>query len=497
MKRVILTMGSIFFILNAFRTDAQPVIDSTTLPLPNLRMTYFVDTVVSPSILTGGGPNQTWNFLTVLQADFVDTTIYLHPDSTSFANEPFAQAALYALNDLGIYTYLQRISSNSGPEAYDVTTGIAGNNPLIGSFVASATDGDTLLMAPLTYNTTFFDDGIYEFSTTFSGLPVDVTITVTHYDTADGYGTLILPNLSVNNVLRVSRRIKIITEATNSLFGQVFYQEDSIHAIYFIADISGFRFPVLTISHDLVSDTISARFINFTLTADFTASPTAALVGQTITFTNLTQNADTYLWDFGDGNTSTLENPTHTYSAPGTYTVQLIATNSTFNASDTMTKIDYITVYDSVNADFSYTVQNMTVTFQNQSTGADSYMWDFGDGNTSTDIDPVHVYANAGQYIVKLVATNPVHSDSVSKEVKVGIVNVELPENEPIIRIENNRLIVYVGQPSDLEIFTADGKIVYKAETDFATIDLSTFQTPILIIKVDGEAFKIPIGSVR
>ncbi len=498
MKKVIITISSMFIILNTLRTEAQPVLDSTTLPLPNLKMTYYVDTFVADqTILSGTGPNQTWNFSTILQPDYIDTTIYLHPDSTPFATEPFAQAALYALQDLGIYTYLQRISSTTGPEAYDVTTGIAGNNPLIGSFSAPATDGDTLLIAPLTYNTTFFDDGIYEFSTTVFGAPADVTITVTHYDTVNGYGTLVLPNLTVNNVLRVSRRIKIITVATNSLLGQVFSQEDSLHAIYFIADISGFRFPILTISHDLVSDTISARFINFTLTADFTASPTTALVGQTITFTNLTQNADTYLWDFGDGNTSTAENPTYAYSTPGTYTVELVATNSTFGISDTAIKTNYITIYDSVNADFSYTIQNMTVTFTNQSTGADSYLWDFGDGNTSVDIDPVHVYANPGEYTVKLVASNPAHSDSISKVVKVGVVNVEKPANEPVIKLINSTLMISIENSAVIEIISADGKLIYRIESKFAIVDVSDIGTSILFVKVNGQAFKIPIRKIR
>ncbi|NPA34009.1 MAG: PKD domain-containing protein [Chlorobi bacterium] len=491
-------LGSLILLITTSKTFSQPVIDSTTLPLPNLKMTYFVDTVVNdPTILSGTGPNQTWNFSTILHPDLVDTTVYLHPGSTPFATEPFAQSALYALQDLGIYTYIQRISSTTGPEAYDVTTGIAGNNPLIGSFSAPATDGDTLLMAPLTYNTTFFDDGIYEFSTTFSGLPVDVTITVTHYDTANGYGTLILPNNFVlSNILRISRRLKISTEVTSS-FGPLLTQEDSLHVIYFIAEISGFRFPILTVSHNLVSDTISARFINFTLTADFIASPTAALVGQTINFTNLSQNADSFIWDLGDGNTSTATNPTHVYTSPGTYTVQLIAINTVFNVRDTAVKTDYITIYDSVKADFSFTVQNMTVTFLNQSTGADSYLWDFGDGNTSVDVDPVHVYAQPGQYIVKLVASNPVDADSVSKEVKVGIVNVEQPADKPAIRFNGSSLTIALNEPALIEVITADGKTLYSAETTLVTIDLSTIETSFLFIKVDGEAFKIPIGTMR
>jgi len=59
--------------------------------------------------------------------------------------------------------------------------------------------------------------------------------------------------------------------------------------------------------------------------AQFTASKTAALVGEEISFTNSTINGSTYLWDFGDASTSTDQNPKHTYAKIGTFTVKLIA----------------------------------------------------------------------------------------------------------------------------------------------------------------------------
>jgi PKD repeat protein len=57
-------------------------------------------------------------------------------------------------------------------------------------------------------------------------------------------------------------------------------------------------------------------------------------------------------------------------------------------------------------ADFIYTIDVLTVTFENLTTGADSYAWDFGDGNTSAEKDPVHIYTDGGTYTVSLVATN-------------------------------------------------------------------------------------------
>jgi PKD repeat protein len=81
--------------------------------------------------------------------------------------------------------------------------------------------------------------------------------------------------------------------------------------------------------------------------ADFEADTTEACVSLTVQFTDLSANDPTsWEWDFGDGNTSTEEHPQHTYSSPGTYTVELTATNS--YGSDTHSITDYITVYDEI-----------------------------------------------------------------------------------------------------------------------------------------------------
>ena len=69
---------------------------------------------------------------------------------------------------------------------------------------------------------------------------------------------------------------------------------------------------------------------------------------------------------------------------------------------------------DPPTADFIYDIDVLTVTFDNLSSGADSYEWDFGDGNTSTEENPVHTYTDGGDYTVSLKATNEGGSDSFS-----------------------------------------------------------------------------------
>ena len=73
-------------------------------------------------------------------------------------------------------------------------------------------------------------------------------------------------------------------------------------------------------------------------------------------------------------------------------------------------------------ADFSFSVTGLTVQFLNQSTGTPplSYFWDFGDGATSTEANPTHVYGTAGDYVVILTATNSLGTDTLARSVTVA-----------------------------------------------------------------------------
>lgn len=152
--------------------------------------------------------------------------------------------------------------------------------------------------------------------------------------------------------------------------------------------------------------------------ADFKTDGTQFCENAPVEFDNQSLYGDSYLWDFGDGNTSTDPNPTHTYTAAGTYTVSLIATNDC--GDDTETKVDYIVVVGTPVADF--TVDNRSictgseVTFTDNSYYALTWNWDFGDGATSTEQNPTHVYSTAGTYTVRLTISNPCGTDTETKE---------------------------------------------------------------------------------
>jgi PKD repeat protein len=147
-------------------------------------------------------------------------------------------------------------------------------------------------------------------------------------------------------------------------------------------------------------------------TAGFSATPTSGRAPLQVSFSDASTGAPTsWTWDFGDGSTSTAQNPTHTYATQGSYTVSLTASNP--QGASTETKAGYVVVDapPAPVADFTATPRSGTaplqVTFSDASTNSPtSWAWDFGDGSTSTEQNPTHTYGTPGSYDVTLTATN-------------------------------------------------------------------------------------------
>jgi gliding motility-associated-like protein len=131
-----------------------------------------------------------------------------------------------------------------------------------------------------------------------------------------------------------------------------------------------------------------------------------------VTFTNTSTGGQTFLWEFGDGQTSTDNSltVTHTYTSAQTFRVRLIAYNpNTCNKSDT-TAYFPIVIFDKPKARFDWSpnppIINKPTRFNNQSIGATRYLWDFGDGETSTEVNPVHQYNETKTFTAILYAYN-------------------------------------------------------------------------------------------
>ncbi len=161
----------------------------------------------------------------------------------------------------------------------------------------------------------------------------------------------------------------------------------------------------------------------------FDADQTILCSADSVHFQNNTEFADTYYWQFDGGspNVSSFPEPTVFYQSPGTYGVVLIA--SSIGGTDTLYFPNYITIGETPVADFSATEQTIyqplaIATFVNNSTSADSYLWDFGDGTTSTDQTPYHIYQDTGYYTVTLIAYNTVcGNDTLVKSNFIHVMN--------------------------------------------------------------------------
>ena len=195
-------------------------------------------------------------------------------------------------------------------------------------------------------------------------------------------------------------------------------------------------FPVsLTVSNGTISDSRTIQ-VNVTgvvgPTAQFAGAPQTPIVNQAVQFTDLstpgTGTISSWMWDFGDGSTSTLQNPSHMYSMASAFSVYLVVT--TQFGSDDEVKLNYINVQPAPpTADFTANDTNpmpgQSVTFTDLSIPGSSpitsWLWNFGDGGSSTMQNPSHVYTASGIYTttsfytVSLAVTTAVGMDTETK----------------------------------------------------------------------------------
>ncbi len=189
--------------------------------------------------------------------------------------------------------------------------------------------------------------------------------------------------------------------------------------------------------------------------AAFSGLPTSGPPPLNVTFNDLSADSvNTWLWDFGDGGTSGLQNPTHQYANTGTYTVSLTVTGP--GGDDVEIKPDYITVSSLPPplADFSGNPLSglfpLLVNFTDLTVGdVTQWKWYFGDGATAATQNPAHTYPNSGNYTVSLKSTGPGGSDSIAK-VNYITVLVGLEElNTETLKVYPNPCTEYLMISSD------------------------------------------------
>jgi len=190
----------------------------------------------------------------------------------------------------------------------------------------------------------------------------------------------------------------------------------SIIVMSFLLVMVSITFLISSCKKDDPQPAKPAPVANFTFTGDSNPAPCE------VSFTNSSTNATSYSWEFGDGATSIEQNPKHTYTAGGTFSVKLTATGQGVFNSTTKN----VTIQNSIPApvaNFTFTGDNKPapceVSFTNTSTDATSFNWEFGDGATSIEQNPKHTYSTGGTFNVKLTATGVSGNNSITKGVTI------------------------------------------------------------------------------
>ncbi|GAB3333320.1 hypothetical protein GCM10027429_13770 [Marivirga atlantica] len=158
------------------------------------------------------------------------------------------------------------------------------------------------------------------------------------------------------------------------------------------------------------------------LISDFNYSVNQNCLPVTVQFENKSVNGESFFWDFGNGDTSTEENPLYTFTDFPQKPVKLITTNA--NGCKTSTEKEIEGVFGAqFTADETLLCSPAKISFTSESEDAVEWLWNFGDGNSSSDENPSHIYQQAGSFDVSLIVTNAEGcSDTLSK---VDFINVQ------------------------------------------------------------------------
>ncbi len=161
--------------------------------------------------------------------------------------------------------------------------------------------------------------------------------------------------------------------------------------------------------------------------ASFIISDSTVDVGQTVSFANNSTFAESYLWDFGDGTSSTDQSPTHAYQTDGLFTITLKAFSGNGHKMDqslAFVNVSLLPVAVPPVADFSWLPAMVyvgeSIHFTDLSTNSpNSWTWNFDDGTNATAKNPDHTFTTIGSYDVELTATNDDGAGSVMHTINV------------------------------------------------------------------------------
>ena len=257
--------------------------------------------------------------------------------------------------------------------------------------------------------------------------------------------------------------------------------------------------------------------ITYALEAIFTANPKQGCMPLDVQFTNLSKGTS-FRWDFGDGQTSTQENPKHQFARPGVYNVWLHITDSvSCNLIDSVSTAIHVVSFSE--PDFTFETEPCTynIQFKNLSEDALSYLWLFDDGFRSVDKNPKRDFVKPGLYDVALI-TNPGSecADTLIKQILISdssnafleIPNVFTPGNDAVNNCYRINGLEFCDEVK-VEIFNRWAQKVYESEStnfcwdgnakDGVPLPASTYYVIVNVKRFNGEQseFKGTLALIR
>ncbi|MEM7371330.1 MAG: PKD domain-containing protein [Bacteroidota bacterium] len=407
---------------------ANQLWDFSNLSAATQRTERFVDpnnagyrlTFISNCILGGGGIfacPQEWS------------------DLTDLARTDFEQGGIFDLLPVSISDVVRHYAIDNQTLEETILGLRVGAGPLAVPVPIKYDNADTLLQFPLTFGN--MDSSIREFVIDLNGLGTDFLFESFQKRTnhIEGWGSITTPYMNYPSSLKVKTIIEHQDSiTTNGITVPGNIGTDIIYSWYAPA----IGWPVMVASGQLIGGLEIITRVEYLDTLQcidpdplFIATPVPIFLNPAtgtadVSFTNLSQNANQFQWNFGDGATSTASNPSHTYSSGGIQLVQLIACNQLCQppVCDTLTLPIVIIDSAGVAANFFATPFSPcvgdSIQFDNFSFNANQYVWDFGDGVSSMEESPVHVYMASGSYDVQLISSNGNNQDTIVRTIDVN-----------------------------------------------------------------------------
>ncbi|HSY17050.1 MAG TPA: PKD domain-containing protein [Candidatus Acidoferrales bacterium] len=420
------------------RLDLAKALNSTSPPPPTLTANFSANPTSGQAPLavqftdssTGGPVSWNWNF---------------GDGSTSTTQNP-----AHTFNSAGNFTVTLTVANGTGQTSSKnsvITATNATATPVTAGFSANPSSGQAPLAVQFTDQSTgpvtnwswSFGDGsassVQSPSHTYSSagsFTATLTVTGSSGQTSSANHTITVTNVTVTPVNASfsanpsSGQAPLAVQFTDQSTGPVAswswnfgdgvtssvqnpsHTYNSAGSFTATLTVNGSAGQTSSASHTITVTNVSVSPVN----ASFSANPSSGQAPLAVQFTDQSTGPVTgWSWNFGDGATSSVQNPNHTYNSAGSFTAMLTVTGSSGQASSashtiTVTNATVTPVNASFSANPSSGQAPLTVQFTDQSTGpVTAWSWNFGDGATSSVQNPSHTYSNAGSFTATLTAT--------------------------------------------------------------------------------------------